>query len=97
MEVPQILYIDRAVDIQVVCGRWWFLFYEGPVCVPEACDVRVTVAAILKEKLTLKSPDEVDTAVWNPDTGKTPVRTYSENASERLFSANSRAWGRPRT
>ena len=28
MEVPQILYIDRAVDIQVVHGRWWFLFYE---------------------------------------------------------------------
>ena len=30
--------IDRAVDIQVVHGRWWFLFYEGPVRVPEACD-----------------------------------------------------------
>ena len=40
--------------------------YEELGCVPEACDVRVTVAAILKEKLTLKSPDVVDTAVWNP-------------------------------
>ena len=56
------------------------------VCVPEACDVRDTVAAILKEELTLKSPDEVDTAVRNPDTGSTPVRTNSENASERLYS-----------
>ena len=67
MEVPQILYIDRAVDVQVVCGRWSFLFYEGLcVCVAEACDVRVRFAAILTEELTLKSPDEVDTAVWNP-------------------------------
>ena len=33
VEVPQTLYIDRAVDIQVVQERWWFLFYEGPVCV----------------------------------------------------------------
>ena len=90
MEVPQIQYIDRAVDIQVVHGRWWFLFFMGPVYVPEACDVRLMVAAILKEKLTLKSPDEVDTAVWNPGTN-------SENASERLYTANSRAWGRPRT
>ena len=38
MEVPKILYNDRAVDIQVVFGRWWFLFYEGPVSIPEACD-----------------------------------------------------------
>ena len=28
--------------------------YEVLVCVPEACDVRVTVAAILKEMLTLE-------------------------------------------
>ena len=47
-----------------------------------SCDVRVTVAAILKEMLTLKSPDEGDTAVWNPRHGRTPVRTNSENASE---------------
>ena len=60
--------------------------YEELVCVPEACDVRVTVAAILKEKLALKSPDVVDAAVWNPVTGRTPVRTNSENASERLCS-----------
>ena len=57
MELPQIQYIDRAVDIQVVHGRWWFLFYEGPVCVcvcvPEACDVRIVIAAILKKKLVL--------------------------------------------
>ena len=60
-------------------------------------------AAILKEKLTLKSPDEIDTAVRNPDTGSTPVRTNSENASEvhsKLVivgtPASSRAWGRPR-
>ena len=33
------------------------------MCVPEVCDVRVTYAAILKEKLTLKSQDVVD-AVW---------------------------------
>ena len=82
MKVPQILHIDRAVDIQVVHGKWWFLFSEGPVCVPEACDVRVTVAVILKEKLTLKSPDEIDTAVRNPKNGSTRVRTNSENASE---------------
>ena len=69
--------------------------YEELGCVPEACDVRVTVAAILKEKLTLKPTDEVDTAVWNPDTGRTPVRTNSDNASERLFTATSRAWGTP--
>ena len=30
----------------------------------EACDFRIMVAAILKAKLTLKLPDEVDTAVW---------------------------------
>ena len=53
MEVPQIQYIDRAVDIQVVRGRCWFLFYEGPVCVPEACNVRIVIAAILKKKLVL--------------------------------------------
>ena len=67
------------------------------MCVPEACDVRVTVASILKEKMTLRSLDEVETAVWNPDTGSTLVRTNSENASERLYTASSRAWGRPRT
>ena len=48
----RLFYIDRAVDIPVVFGRWWFHFYEEPVCVPEACDVRVAVGAILKEKLT---------------------------------------------
>ena len=53
MEVPQIQYIDRAVDIQVVQGRWWFLFYEGSVCVLEACDVRNVIAAILEKKLVL--------------------------------------------
>ena len=37
-----------------------------PAGSPEACDVRFTVAAILKEKLTLKSPDVIDIAVWNP-------------------------------
>ena len=36
------------------------------MCVFEACDVRVTVPEILKEKLTLKSPDEVEIAIWNP-------------------------------
>ena len=59
------------------------------MCVPEACDVRIMVDAILKEKLTLKLPDEVDTAVW--------IGTNSENASERLYKVNSRAWIRPRT
>ena len=55
MEVPQIHYIDRAVDIQVVQGRWWFLFYERLVCVcvPEACDIRIVIAAILEKKLVL--------------------------------------------
>ena len=44
-------YIDRAVDIQVVRGRWWFPFYEElHVCVPEACNVRIVIAAILKKK-----------------------------------------------
>ena len=33
---------------------------------------------ILKETLTLKSPDEVDTVVWNPGMN-------SENASETLY------------
>ena len=47
-------------------GNGGSCLYEELVCVPGACDVRVTVAASLKEKLTLKSPDEVDTAVWNP-------------------------------
>ena len=55
MEGAADLYIDRAVDIQVECRRWWFLLYEGLcVCVPEACDVRVTIAAILKEKVDLE-------------------------------------------
>ena len=36
------------------------------MCFPEACDVRVTAATILKEKLALKSSDVVDAAVWNP-------------------------------
>ena len=39
MEVPQILYIDRAVDIQVVFkGGGGSFFMMEPVCVPEACD-----------------------------------------------------------
>ena len=37
--VPQIQYIDRAVDILVVRGRGVFYSHERPVCVPEACDV----------------------------------------------------------
>ena len=45
------------------------------------------IAAILKEKLTLKSPDEIDTVVRNPDTGST-VPMNLENAN--------RSWGRPR-
>ena len=56
MEVPQIQYIDRAVDIQVVRGRWWFPFYEELhvcVCVPEACDVKIAAITILKKKLAL--------------------------------------------
>ena len=36
------------------------------MCVPEACDVRVTVATVLKEKLALNLLDVVDAAVWNP-------------------------------
>ena len=81
MVVPQILH--RQCSEYPGCVREMVvLFYEEPVCVPEACDVRVTVAAILKEKLTLKSPDEIDTAVRNPDTGSTLVRTNSENPSE---------------
>ena len=46
------------------------------------------IAAILKEKLTLKSPDEIDIAVRNPDTGSTLVRMNLENPNG--------AWGRPR-
>ena len=60
-------------------------------------------AAILKEKLTLKSPDEIDTAVRNPDTGSTSVLTSLENASEMNSKlvivgtpASSSVWGRPR-
>ena len=53
MEMPQILNIDRAADVQIVHGRRWFLIHEELVCVPEASDVRVTVAAILNEELTL--------------------------------------------
>ena len=46
---------QSTVDIQVVQGRWWFLLYVGPVCVcvPEACDVRIVIAAILEKKLVL--------------------------------------------
>ena len=40
--------------------------YEELVWFPEACDVTVTVAAILNQMLTLKSPGVVDAAVWNP-------------------------------
>ena len=82
--MPQILNIDRAADVQVVHGRRWSLIHEELVCVPEACDVRATVAAILNEELTLKSPDVVDAAVWTNVTGRTPVRTNS--ASERPYS-----------
>ena len=54
MEVPQIQYIDRAVDIQVVRGRWLFPLYEElHVCVPEACNVRIVIATILEKKKKL--------------------------------------------
>ena len=54
MEVPQIQYIDIAVDIQVVRGRWWFPFYEElHVCVPEACNVRIVIASKMNKKLEL--------------------------------------------
>ena len=46
------------------------------------------IAAILKETLTLKSSDEIDTVVRNPDTGSTSVRMNLENANRSL--------GRPR-
>ena len=93
MEVPQILYIDRAQWISRLCaGDGGSYLYEEPVCVPEACDVRVTVAAILKEKLTFKSPDEIDTAVWNPDTGSTLVRMECQRVRVIDCTANSRAW-----
>ena len=36
--VPQIQYIDRAVDTAVERGRGVFYSRERPVCVPEACD-----------------------------------------------------------
>ena len=54
MEMPQILNIDRAADVQVVHGRRWFLIHEELVCVPEACDVRVTVAAIFEREVDLE-------------------------------------------
>ena len=41
------------------------------------------IAAILKEKLTLKSSDEIDSAVRNPDTRSTPVRMNSEMRIDR--------------
>ena len=95
MEVPQIVHRQSSgcpggapEMVVLIFMRSWGVFLERVT-------VRATVAAILKEKLTLKPTDEVDTAVWNPDTGRTPVRTNSDNASERLFSANSRAWGMP--
>ena len=37
--VSQIQYIDRAVGIMVVRGKWCFLLSREAVCVPEACDV----------------------------------------------------------
>ena len=81
VEVPQILY-DRAVDVQVVHGRWWILFYEGLcVCVLEACDVRIVIAAILEENLMRMFG--------------IPVRIQRMRVKD--CTANSRAWGRPRT
>ena len=40
------------------------------------------IATTSKEKLTSSSPDEIGTAVRNPDTGSKPVWTNSENVSE---------------
>ena len=61
------------------------------------------IAASLKEKLTLKSPDEIVIVVRNTDTASTPVRTNLENASEVNSKleivgtpSSSRAWRRPR-
>ena len=58
-------------------------FYEGPVCVcvPEACDVRIVIAAILKKKLILLFG----------------VLGRIQRMRVKDCTANSRAWGRPRT
>ena len=40
VQVPQIQYIDRVVDIPAVDGRWRFLFSRG-LCVLEVSDVRI--------------------------------------------------------
>ena len=54
------------------------------VCVPEACDVRIVIAAILKMKLVLMFGIHGWVQMMNSE-------------DERLYTANSRAWGRPRT
>ena len=41
--VPQIQYIDRAVDIPVARGRWCFLFSREACVCSEACDVKIEV------------------------------------------------------
>ena len=38
----------QSSGVQVVFGRWWFLFYEGPVCVFLKRVTPAVIATILK-------------------------------------------------
>ena len=66
MEVQQILYIGRVVDIRVVRGKWRLLLsreacvFLKPVTSELSWFVDESTAVILKEKLALKSLDVVD-------------------------------------
>ena len=72
MEVQQILYIGRVVDIPVVRGKWRLLFsreacvFLKPVTSELSRCVDESTAVILKEKLALKTLDVVDEtrATW---------------------------------
>ena len=53
MEVPQIFTSTEQWISRLCAGDGGSYLYEELVCVPETCDVRVTVATIFKEKLVL--------------------------------------------
>ena len=72
MEVQQILYIGRVVDIPVVRGKWRLLLsreacvFLKPVTSELSWFMDESTAVILKEKLALKILDVVDEtrATW---------------------------------
>ena len=68
LELPQIQYVDRVVDLPAGHGRRRLLSHERLVCPPEACEATV----ILKEKVALKSWDVIDATSMHKAVEKSP-------------------------